>query len=675
VTNDAVVAYVASMIDGTNADAGKVALPLGTVARVVANFFSSWTSTPSNPYNDVFMAGKTALSTASVAAETAIINPPAPKPTTPSYALTADAASVNEGKTAYFTLKTTNVDAGSAFSYAIKGVDAADVVGGALSGTATVGADGVAVIAVSMTADADTEGAETMSLTVAGQTASISVADTSVGTPKTYTLSINTDTVSGAATDDVINAPIVGGVATFSAADQIDGGSGTDTLYVEQAPALAATLNLGLVKSVETVKINNSGAGLLTVTLPTDKAAVNLENIGSTGAGGVTFSSPAAAAKLAMTAVSNGTTTMAYSSTALAGASDSLAVTANAMSAGTVAITGANTTTNAMESVAINTIADSTLTLDVNGAGTTGITVGGAGKTTLTVNNASGKLASVDASTATAAFSLAAITGVDNLSIKGGSAADSINGSAGNDVITAGAGNDTVVGAAFNDSIDLGEGDDTFTLNASELTKDDTIIGGAGTDVLLLNAGITHSTSSTDVQPGTRISGFETIRSDADVTVVATGLNAGNTITKVVANTGSLTMTGDTGIASIQFLNNNAATSRSVSIESAGAQTVSFGSAAGTTALTGSLITKATSLTVESANALASGSANTLTLTSASSAAPNATVTAVTLKGLMQSTTQVVRWLPRLTLRVCRPRQTQQIPMPLPQTSKRRAKP
>ena len=58
VTNDAVVAYVASMIDGTNADAGKVALPLGTVARVVANFFSSWTSTPSNPYNDVFMAGK-----------------------------------------------------------------------------------------------------------------------------------------------------------------------------------------------------------------------------------------------------------------------------------------------------------------------------------------------------------------------------------------------------------------------------------------------------------------------------------------------------------------------------------------------------------------------------------------------------------------------------------------
>ena len=41
VTNDAVVAYVASMIDGTNADAGKVALPLGTVARVVANFFSS----------------------------------------------------------------------------------------------------------------------------------------------------------------------------------------------------------------------------------------------------------------------------------------------------------------------------------------------------------------------------------------------------------------------------------------------------------------------------------------------------------------------------------------------------------------------------------------------------------------------------------------------------------
>jgi len=72
VTDAAVVAYVEGMLVGTNADAGKVKVPLSTVARIVADFFSNWSSTPSNPYNDVFMAGKSALTSAAAIEEAKI---------------------------------------------------------------------------------------------------------------------------------------------------------------------------------------------------------------------------------------------------------------------------------------------------------------------------------------------------------------------------------------------------------------------------------------------------------------------------------------------------------------------------------------------------------------------------------------------------------------------------
>jgi V8-like Glu-specific endopeptidase len=99
---------------------------------------------------------------------------------TPTYALQASALSVNEGASAAFTLSTTNVAAGTAVPYTVSGVSPADVVGGALQGTAIIGANGRASISVAIAADGIREGAETMTISAGGASASIVINDTSV---------------------------------------------------------------------------------------------------------------------------------------------------------------------------------------------------------------------------------------------------------------------------------------------------------------------------------------------------------------------------------------------------------------------------------------------------------------------------------------------------------------
>lgn len=82
----------------------------------------------------------------------------------------------------YFTLTTTNVKAGSTFAYTLSGVTAADVAG-PLTGIATTDASGKAIIAVTLVNDNLTEGAETLTLSAAGKTGSVTINDTSVAAP------------------------------------------------------------------------------------------------------------------------------------------------------------------------------------------------------------------------------------------------------------------------------------------------------------------------------------------------------------------------------------------------------------------------------------------------------------------------------------------------------------
>ncbi len=98
----------------------------------------------------------------------------------PTYSLTTSSSSVNEGSTAKFTLVTTNVAAGTAISYSISGVSAADLQSGVLSGSVAVSSSGTTTISIPIKADGVTEGAETLTLATQGKSASTVVNDTSI---------------------------------------------------------------------------------------------------------------------------------------------------------------------------------------------------------------------------------------------------------------------------------------------------------------------------------------------------------------------------------------------------------------------------------------------------------------------------------------------------------------
>jgi ribosomal protein L25 (general stress protein Ctc) len=154
----------------------------------------------------------------------------------PTYTLTKSGDSVDEGQTAVFTLQTTNVDQGATFAYQITGVNAADVVGGqnSLTGVAVIGADGKAKIEVELVADRATEGAETLTLTVAGQSQSVTVSDTSVDAD--INLTTAQDDFAGQNKGSAADNLYIGRVSdnddntTFTEGDQIDGGAGNNTL-------------------------------------------------------------------------------------------------------------------------------------------------------------------------------------------------------------------------------------------------------------------------------------------------------------------------------------------------------------------------------------------------------------------------------------------------------------
>ena len=94
------------------------------------------------------------------------------------YSLSNNSYSVNEGSTASFTLTTKNLASGTSVPYTLSGVSSADVSGG-LSGTAVVNSSGVATISATLLNDNLTEGAETLTVTAVGASASTVVNDTS----------------------------------------------------------------------------------------------------------------------------------------------------------------------------------------------------------------------------------------------------------------------------------------------------------------------------------------------------------------------------------------------------------------------------------------------------------------------------------------------------------------
>jgi serralysin len=112
----------------------------------------------------------------------------------PTYQLTSSVTSVNEGASVSFNLSTTNVVSGTSVPYAISGVSSADIVGGKLSGTATIGSDGRATISVSIAADNLTEGNETLTVTAGDRNVAVMINDVSQNAVPTTSTEVKVQT-------------------------------------------------------------------------------------------------------------------------------------------------------------------------------------------------------------------------------------------------------------------------------------------------------------------------------------------------------------------------------------------------------------------------------------------------------------------------------------------------
>ena len=134
------------------------------------------------------------------------------RPTLPTYTLTASSATVNEGASTTFTLTTTAVALGTALSFNLSGISAADVLDGSLTGTVVVGASGVGTFTVALVADNLTEGVEILvatvgnsSLTTHATATGVVINDTSLSSPSVLDGTSGNDTLRGTAANDTIN--------------------------------------------------------------------------------------------------------------------------------------------------------------------------------------------------------------------------------------------------------------------------------------------------------------------------------------------------------------------------------------------------------------------------------------------------------------------------------------
>lgn len=340
----------------------------------------------------------------------------------------------------------------------------------------------------------------------------------------------NNDTIDGAAGNDVLTGGAGNDSITAGAGnDSISAGDGNDTIAMSTNLTSADTIDGGAGTSDTLTVESISGTALTNVT--------NVENLAITGTSSVSLTANLGFTAFDLTDTGNQVLTLGtgYTNTTTVSleAGDKVANNANValtVSAATLAdITTGTTITGGTGTDAISVYADgTTATLtDISGVETITVlankTTAGtvAGITTVTGNVLADKKLTVDASALTnssATFTFngsAETTTVGNFSVTGGAGNDVLTGGDGNDTISGGTGNDTIAANLGKESLMGGDGNDTFTLSTN-ITYEDTIAGGAGTDIL------TTSGTRTDVD-FQNVTGVETLTASAVFTSLTIG--------------------------------------------------------------------------------------------------------------------------------------------------------
>jgi len=451
-------------------------------------------------------------------------------------------------------------------------------LGTAANSTNGVGGDATELIAGIRTIDMSSASGTTVVFTDA-------LAPTVTGGSGNDTINFNAATsssVTGGAGNDrfnyydyatgTTNAP----TGTFSTAQTVNGGDGTDTLAGTAAQLTVNTTQTN-VSNIERLLAPDAMAAGSNLNATFFGSGVNYITVAGTSTT-PTITANTGATTVSFTAITGGDLTLVASGTAT---TDSVTIL-QSLTAGTTALGNNSITGTGVETLTISGAAGaassiSTITLTGTSAAATTLNLTGALSFTtsgaieaktidasgMTMGASSTGLVMGAAASTNTAQTITGTPGNDTLI--GGSGADSITGGTGNDVITSGAGNDTILG---------GEGNDTLTFGASFATGD-SIDGGAGTDILsITSAGITvlnNYAISTVTALNDRVSNVERlIISDANTvsldlarvdSINYARLNAANTATisgfgaagtldlRVATNTVTATLTDATGTA------------------------------------------------------------------------------------------------------------------------------
>ena len=417
-------------------------------------------------------------------------------------------------------------------------------------------------------------GASALSLTLTDTTVTKINASTVTGA---FTLNVaagsGAQTITGGTVNDVINM-----AGTYTSADTIDGGKGSDRLTLTNAEAVAATTVQTLITNVETIGLNDGLSGTISlVNLGVDGLRLGATSVGAgtlnyaTGTTNTLDLQNFASANFALTVNVAGTAT-----------TDALAMTVGSSAAGntygngTVTINGAETV-NLVSQGGANTFGTGAFTVTGTGLETLNIT----GSQNIRFNGAV-VVDQVNASgmTGTAVLNMAAGAGTTAIVVTGTKNADVITGSTLGDTLTGGAGNDTLQNsvnltvATSNDVINTGDGNDTVVLIGSNA------IAGAG---------------STQINSATRVTDFDDVGTD----ILALSSNAGNyagatafqatgvtaagltVIQSVVARANATAINLTNGADLLKFTTAGAITGAAVTIQTA------FNTAIGLTTVTG----------------------------------------------------------------------------------------
>lgn len=323
-------------------------------------------------------------------------------------------------------------------------------------------------------------------------------------------------TITGGSGNDNINM-----AGTYTTTDTINGGTGTDTLWLTAAESTVTTTQTARVTNIENIRITNAMTG-----------ALDLANWGATGlvittadsGGTTTYSAGIGSLNLGTTDLT-GDTIAAVGN--LASSTDVLNITLGSATAANT--TGGTVATTNFETINVTTLAGTGGMTAISTSPTAGTTVNllgsqGGNYGTVTASAIFANALTLTSATATGVTLTAGVA----TSFTGSGGIDVITGSAAADVLRGGAGADTLIGAGGNDLLVGGTGADILALIADTGA---TVVNGTA---------VTVSTSAADsfIGAASSLTNADAIRLDDVATAAGTTTSYTVTVnTGVVATT------------------------------------------------------------------------------------------------------------------------------------------